>query len=203
MAFLASSSSEFPNHPKVSKINVLVSQSNYLTLKPLYSQIPGVIVQPFKLRPKDLNIGTILTLMSVDTTESAPLYMSQVTKILRDMASKSSKAFDYLEFKRQLSDAKLDRKQVDFLTQRLDLLESFLDLTGSIPGPAFEAGTVTILDLSCPFVDVNTACVLFKIGMVMYLESSATTGKLIAVDEAHKVRLPLKYSPKLYLTTAY
>ncbi len=198
VAFLASPSPDFPNHPRVSKINVLVSPSNYLTLKPLYSQIPGVTVQPFKLRPKDLNIETMLTLMSVDTSESAPLYMSQVTKILRDMASKSSKAFDYLEFKRQMANVKLDKKQVDFLTQRLDLLESFLDLQGSTSGPAFEAGTVTIMDLSCPFVDDNTACVLFKIGMVMYLESSTATGKLIAVDEAHKVRFPFK--PPLQLT---
>ena len=187
VAFLASSSAKFPNQPRVSKINVLVSPSNYLSLKPLYTQIPGVTVQPFKLPPKTLNIGTMLTLMSVDTSESAPLYMSQVTKILRDMASKSSKAFDYLAFKRQLAAAKLDRKQIDFLNQRLDLLESFLDLQGSTPGPTFEPGTITIIDLSCPFVDVNTACVLFKIGMAMYLESSPSTGKLIAVDEAHKV----------------
>lgn len=129
--------------------------------------------------------------------------MSQVTKILRDMASKSSKAFDYLAFKRLLADAKLDSKQVDFLTQRLDLLESFLDLQSAHPSPAFEAGTVTIMDLSCPFVDINTACVLFKIGMVMYLESNATTGKLIAVDEAHKVRLLLKYPLTIHPRTPY
>ena len=189
VAFLASPSPNFPNHPRVSKINVLVSPSNFLTLKPLYSQIPGVTVQPFKLRPKDLDVGTMLTLMSVDTSQSAPLYMSQVTKILRDMGTKSSKAFNYLDFKQQLANAKLDRKQIEFLNQRLDLLESFLDLQGSTLSPGFEAGTVTIIDLSCPFVDVNTACVLFRIGMAMYLGSGAITGKLIAVDEAHKVRL--------------
>ena len=190
VAFLALSSADFPTHPRVSKVNVLVSPSNYLILNRLYSQIPGVTVQPFKLPPKDLTIGTMLTLMSVDTSESAPLYMSQVTKILREQASKSDRGFDYLDFKRQLNATKLDRKQLEFLNQRLDLLESFLDLKGRIPGPTFEAGTVTIMDLSCPFVDVNTACVLFKIGMEMYLESGPTTGKLIAVDEAHKVRFP-------------
>ena len=187
VAFLASPSPDFPNHPRVSKIIVLVSPSNYLTLMPTYSQIPGVTVQPFKLLPQNLTIGTMLTLMSVDTSESTPLYMSQVTKILREQASKSKNGFDYLDFKHQLAVAKLDKKQIEFLTQRLDLLESFLDLKGKNPGPAFEAGTVTIMDLTCPFVDVNTACVLFKIGMEMYLESTAMTGKLIAVDEAHKV----------------
>ena len=189
VAFLASPNPSFPNQSRVSKINVLVSPSNYLTLQPLYSQIPGVTVQRFKLHPKNLNIDTMLTLMSVDTSDSTPLYMSQVTKILRDMATNSSKLFSYLDFKRQLGAIKFDRKQIDFLNQRLELLESFLDLDNTTPSPVFEAGTITIIDLSCPFVDVNTACVLFKIGAGMYRNSNATTGKLIAVDEAHKVRI--------------
>ena len=157
-------------------------------------QIPGVSVRPFKLLPKDLNIGTIMTLMSVDQTQATPLYMGQVTKILRQMASESSR-FSYPTFRRRLDDADFDRKQREFLNQRLDLLESFLDLEGSTPAPTFEAGTVTIMDLSCPFVDANTACVLFKIGMGMYLESSSSTGKVIAVDEAHKVRISTSQNP--------
>ncbi|KAL9105734.1 MAG: hypothetical protein Q9187_008663 [Circinaria calcarea] len=184
-AFLACPNPQFQHHLGVTSIIVLVSPSNYLTLRPLYMQIPGVTVQPFKILPKNLNIGTIMTLMSVDQTQAAPLYMGQVTKILRHMASESSQ-FSYPTFRRRLDDADLDRKQREFLNQRLDLLESFLDLEGSTPAPAFEAGTVTIMDLSCPFVDANTACVLFKIGMGMYLESSSSTGKVIAVDEAHK-----------------
>jgi hypothetical protein len=154
-------------------------------------QIPGVTVQPFKLRPRDLNIGTMLTLMSVDQSQAAPLYMSHVTKVLREMASESSGNFNYPDFRRRIDNVKLDRKQREFLNQRLDLLESFLDLEGSSVSPAFEAGGVTIIDLSCPFVDANLACVLFKIGMDMYLESSSNTGKVIAVDEAHKVYLSL------------
>ena len=163
----------------------------------MYSQISGVTVQFFKLRSKDLNIDIMLILMSVDTTDSTSLYISQIIKILRDMTFTSFKEFDYLNFKRQLVNAKLNRKQIDFLNQRLNLLESFIDLQGTNLGSAFEAGTVTILDLSCPFVDVNIACVLFKIGMIMYLKFSATTGKLIAVDEAHKVfkPLPLSHTP--------
>jgi hypothetical protein len=150
-------------------------------------QIPAVTVRPFKLRPRDLNIGTMLTLMSIDQSQAAPLYMGQVTKVLRDMASESSGNFNYRVFRRRLDDLDLDRKQIGFLDQRLDLLESFLDLEDSTASPAFEAGGVTIIDLSCPFVDANMACILFKIGMGMYLESSSTTGKVIAVDEAHKV----------------
>ncbi len=42
------------------------------------------------LQPKDLNIGTMLALMSVDQTESTPSYMGQVTKILREMAAQTA-----------------------------------------------------------------------------------------------------------------
>jgi hypothetical protein len=129
----------------------------------------------------------MLTLMSVDQTQSAPLYMGTVTKILRSMASEAVGDFNYLEFRKRLDGAGLDRKQEEFLNQRLDLLESFLDLDGSTTGPKFAASEMTIIDLSCPFVDASTACVLFKIGMGLYLESDPTVGKVIVLDEAHKV----------------
>jgi hypothetical protein len=107
LAFLASPSSQLPDRLGVKKVNVLVSPSNYLSLKSLYSQIPGVTVQPFMLRPKDLNISTMLTLMSVSHTQAAPLYMGIVTKILRNMASETAETFNYLEFRRRLDDTKL------------------------------------------------------------------------------------------------
>ncbi|KAF8847659.1 hypothetical protein BDZ45DRAFT_607118 [Acephala macrosclerotiorum] len=186
LAFLASPGSQLSSHLGVRKVNVLVSPSNYLSLKALYTQIPGVTVQPFMLHPKDLNISTMLTLMSVNQTQAAPLYMGIVTKILRDMASKTAEAFNYPEFRRQLDDAGLDRKQEEFLNQRLDLLESFLDLDGSTTSPNFAAGEISIIDLSCPFMDASTACVLFKVAMGSYLESDSTIGKVIVLDEAHK-----------------
>jgi len=204
LAFLASPSSQSPNHLHVKQVNVLVSPSNYMSLKALYTQIPNVTVQPFMLRPEDLNISTILTLMSVNQTQAAPLYMGIVTKILRNMASKTTETFNYAEFRRKLDDAGLDKKQEEFLNQRLDLLESFLDLDGSTRRPSFAAGEITIIDLSCPFVDASTACVLFKIGMGLYLESNSAVGKVIVLDEAHKVciePLPfISFSSLFFLT---
>jgi hypothetical protein len=133
------------------------------------------------------NIATMLTLMSVDHTQAAPLYLGTVTKVLREMAAQSSGSFIYPEFRRRLDEAGFDRKQLDFLNQRLDLLESFMDLEGATTNPTFNAGEITIIDLSCPFLDASTACVLFKIGIDMYLSSDAATGKVIVLDEAHKV----------------
>ena len=198
LAFLASPGSQIPNRSSVKKVNVLVSPSNSLSLKALYTQIPGVTVQPFMLRPEDLNISTMLTLMSVDQTQATPLYMGMVTKILRNMASKTTGTFNYAEFRRQLDDAGLDRKQEEFLNQRLDLLESFLDLDGSTTSPSFAAGEINIIDLSCPFMDASTACVLFKVGMGLYLESTPSIGKVIVLDEAHKVRIATRLSRFLF-----
>jgi hypothetical protein len=129
----------------------------------------------------------MLKLMSVDQSQSAPLYMSRVTKILREMAAMTTDALNYRAFKRRLDDADLSNTQREFLNQRLDLLESFLDLDGSTASPRFDAGGITIIDLSCPFMDPNTACVLFQVSMNMYLESNPGTGKVVVVDEAHKV----------------
>jgi hypothetical protein len=117
--------------------------------------------------------------------------MAQVRKILREMASTSPGPFDYIAFKWHLDRVDLEKIQRTYLNQRLDLLESFLDLGGGEDGVAssraFETRGITIVDLSCPFVDPNTACLLFNIALGLFLEKDPTRGKLICVDEAHKV----------------
>lgn len=72
------------------------------------------------------------------------------------------------------------------LQMRLGLLESFLDLDNSCLVPQFKEGKITIMDMSCPFVGANTACILFRIGLQLYLQSKAA-GKMVVLDEAHKV----------------
>ena len=190
-AFLAYPGQEFPGHPSAGPVRVLVAASNYRSLRAAYAQIPGVIVMPFKLRPQDLNVSSILALMAVDQTAKPPLYINQVTMILREMSAASPGGFDYLQFKRRLLLAKLHKDQLGPLHQRLQLLESFLTLDPSANENIFENGGVTVVDLSCPFVDANMACVLFNIGIGLYLGSSIDGGKVIAVDEAHKVCLYL------------
>ena len=185
----------FPSIPCVTPMNILVAPSNYHNLKYSYEQIPGVNVHAFKLRPRDLNVNSILNMMSVDQSQSAPLYIGQITRILRELASSSPDGFDYSEFKRRLDKSPLTRSQQGPLRQRLDLLESFLITDDSVPSWTFESGGVTIIDLSCPFVDANMACMLFNIGIRLYLESGLTTGKVIAIDEAHKVRLTHTFNP--------
>jgi hypothetical protein len=52
----------------------------------------------------------------------------------------------------------------------------------------FSPGSLTIVDLSCPFVDESAACALFTICLEIFLENRNNVGRVIALDEAHKVR---------------
>lgn len=174
-------------HERPVPVRVLVSPTNFHNLKKMYSQIPHIEVRPFKLQPKHLNITMMLSLMSVSQSGGMPLYMAQVTRVLRDMAMESGGYFDYSDFRVRLNALNLDRSQTPFLYQRLDLLDSYLDLTGKGISEYFVDGGVTILDLSCPFVDQSTACILFRIAIDLFLYAHPSRGKMIFADEAHKV----------------
>lgn len=51
----------------------------------------------------------------------------------------------------------------------------------------FNPGELTIVDLSCPFVEEGAACALFNICLELFLEGRGDVGRLVALDEAHKV----------------
>ncbi|KAJ4377270.1 hypothetical protein N0V83_000094 [Neocucurbitaria cava] len=186
-AFLASSSPELPDGAHVKRVHVLVSPSNFVRISKLYLQLPNVLVTPFKLNPMDLDINTMLTLMNVSESDETPLYMAQVTQILREMSTAGG-PFNYKAFKLHLEKKKFNPTQVSMLQMRLDLLESFLDMNANCPEPRFHPGEITIMDMSCPFVDANMACILFEIGLKQYLQSKGN-GKIIVLDEAHKYML--------------
>lgn len=53
---------------------------------------------------------------------------------------------------------------------------------------SFQPGSLTIVDLSCPFVDESAACAMFNICLALFLEDRHEAGRIVALDEAHKVR---------------
>lgn len=76
--------------------------------------------------------------MCVGNGDQMPLYMSQVIRVLREMAIENKGGtFDYLDFRKRLEDLNLNRMQTPFLHQRLDLLDSYLDLKGEHNGDYF------------------------------------------------------------------
>ena len=77
--------------------------------------------------------------------------------------------------------------QKTILAQRMDLLESFLDKTGRKKPSRFVAGQLTIVDLSDPFIDTTSACAIFEIIVRLFVRAEVSGGKVLVVDEAHKV----------------
>lgn len=80
--------------------------------------------------------------------------------------------------------------QLSGLEQRMALLNSFMDsntIGHSQDRPRFVAGQLTIIDLSDPFVDPASACGLFEIITRLFVRANVGTGKVLVVDEAHKV----------------
>lgn len=63
---------------------------------------------------------------------------------------------------------------------------------------SFRPGSLTIVDLSCPFVDESAACAMFSICLALFLEERGEDGRIVALDEAHKVRSPLDLPSKMY-----
>ena len=48
---------------------------------------------------------------------------------------------------------------------------------------------MTIIDLSDPFLDAASACGLFEIIVRLFIRAEVNTGKVLVVDEAHKVSI--------------
>ena len=144
-----------------------------------------------------------------------------VCKILRSMAMKDhgNKGLDYGVFKELLKLEKFNEAQRAMLKMRLQLLESFM-----FPRPGidwsnkddaeerakianeniwdFKSGSLTIVDLSCPFVDESAACAMFNICLAIFLEDRQGVSRIVALDEAHKVReTPVRQIMCMKLTT--
>ena len=189
-------------------VTVLVSPSNLERMRILYRNMPGVsleskkpIVEPLVLDEAYLNVDRLLGLMAAGDSEGPmPLYMQSVLQVLREMAMKnqSRPGIDYAEFKKQILRKPLTPAQLGPLLIRLDLLESFIgkpDKNNQIRGNNWTPvpGRLVVVDLSCPFVDPATACGLFDICLGVFLEQDSKIGRVVALDEAHKVCIT--YSP--------
>jgi hypothetical protein len=185
-------------------VRVLVSPSNLHNMRRLYRNLPGLSagaprpqVMPMYLQEQQLTVARMTTLMAVQESREPPLYIEVLFKVLREMSmeNKGSGGLDYLEFKRRLDNQGFFKSQVKPLKMRLDLLESFL----AHPRQPNEAaarlkamyesaeGTLTIVDLSCPFVNGSEACALFSICLSIFMENRGQCGRVVALDEAHKV----------------
>jgi hypothetical protein len=175
-------------------VYVLASPSNLSNMSTAYAKT-GAKVQPFYLSTEDLNCSRMLSLMHVAEGNKVPLYMEVVQQTLRSMGNED---FDYRKFK----DTMNRKSAMEFtpaqrmpLDLRFQLLESMLvecqkgfgNQSRSVKDH-FEAGRVTIIDLTDPFISASAASALFDIALSLYLEAKIPNGKLLVLDEAHKVQ---------------
>lgn len=105
--------------------------------------------------------------------------------ILRELGE----GYTFEKFMMQLEYKKLEMvpTQTAILKQRLDLLNSFLDKNGRAKPSRFVAGQLTIVDLSDTFIDSASACAIFEILVRLFVRAEVRTGKVLVIDEAHKV----------------
>ncbi|KAJ5906081.1 uncharacterized protein N7473_002997 [Penicillium subrubescens] len=189
-------------------VRVLVSPTNFMAMKNAYNNLVGLgkvsnmlKVEPMYLPMKGLNISMMKTLMGIDNVSNQPLYIEVVMKILRDMAiaNQGREKFDYTMFRKELEAENFTTAQKVPLQMRLDVLESFFE-PGTMPNGSvkpkkqslandiwkFPKGSLTIIDLSCPFVGPDDACALFNICISLVLKDRHESGRILAFDEAHK-----------------
>ncbi|KAK5999534.1 hypothetical protein QM012_005387 [Aureobasidium pullulans] len=184
------------------KVNVLVSRSNYHALSAIYKKAVGakheklLNIQPLVLQSQHLTAERMHRLMAFAEGETAvPLYMEVIMRILREMAI-TGVPFSYATFKDNLDKEGLQPGQKVMMEMRLNLLQSFLDPSCIVASKKASSkktdllttspGTLTIVDLSDPFLDAGTTCTLFDILLSVFLTSRPDSGLLVCLDEAHK-----------------
>lgn len=178
-------------------------------------------VRPLLFEDTELTVGNIRNLMAFrESSHATPLYLEVIQNILRKVGRKSE-TFSVKAFLSDLESESFGKTQLDMLELRLNIFKTFsavtapdvvakdykgcdeeqikrklknlgLDFTGDCI--RVEHGTLTIFDLSDPFVDASTACALFDICLAISLKrhKEAVTAKkispglIITLDEAHK-----------------
>jgi len=167
-------------------VKVLVPPSNIWSMDRPYNchlgtieDCPNLEVVPLYLDDSKLNVSTLLKLMAFDPNRSVtPLYMEVVMRIIREVTMEGS-PFTYSLFRSRLAKTKLLPGQQTPLQMRLQLLKSFLtpELTPHMRKPSvaeqdiwdFQPGSLTIVDLSDPFLSSDDACGLFSICLSIFL----------------------------------
>ncbi|KAK4892451.1 hypothetical protein LTR27_009107 [Elasticomyces elasticus] len=174
-------------------------------------------VLPLLFQDHHLEADRILKLMALSTSDNAlPLYMDVLLRILRETAL-NGKQLTLVGLERQLDQENFAPSQRSMLGMRMGLLKSFCvssakqtlaEEQAKVLGLAnkdqiarqqppiperdlftLEPGTLMIIDLTDPFVDASTACVLFEICLGIITAGKHLKGNgglVIALDEAHK-----------------
>lgn len=187
------------------KIRVFVSHSSLKTMRAVYAPLgKNVTIEPLYFKEEELDAESFLSMMAVGSSESAPLYVQIIlvglfitavfgcSSIRQSILRELGENFTYTAFKKTLEERKktFNPQQLVGLEQRMSLLNAFMNdewAASNLRRPRFSAGQLTIIDLSDPFIDSSSACGLFEIVIRLFVRAEVETGKVLVVDEAHKV----------------
>jgi hypothetical protein len=188
------------------KVRILVSRGSYRDRRARYTKLAGgnadnMDVRTLGFKDEHINVERMKRLMAFsETAESGvPLYVSVIQKILREM-NEAEMPFSFDEFEHLLSiqQKSFAPSQTNMLHQRMEILRSFrhrprLNKKGKqVQEPDApnvfkpDPKTLTIVDLTDPFIDKATACVLFNICLELFKENKPKDGIAIVLDEAHR-----------------
>jgi hypothetical protein len=183
-------------------VRVLVSPRNLKPMKTHYENLSGLPadakrprVFPLKFSEMQLNNASIKALMSFGGSTSQPLYMSVLNELLEKLSEKRQgvPGIDFEELKRQLRAQKFNADQKAMLNLRMQLLESFMASGKEVKSAEaiwnFEPSSLTIVDLSSESVNEAAACGLYSICLGLFMADRNKTGRVVVLDEAHKVGL--------------
>ncbi|KAK7697257.1 hypothetical protein SLS64_013742 [Diaporthe eres] len=108
--------------------------------------------------------------------------------------------FTYAQFREKLSQHDCASGESKEISMHLKFFETFIEpnsLWTHSTRPAasphniwdFQPGSLTIVDLTDPFLGSEEACALFSIALSIFMEQRTRCGGVVAMDNAHKVSL--------------
>ncbi|RAL66257.1 hypothetical protein DID88_005928 [Monilinia fructigena] len=109
-------------------------------------------------------------------SDNVPLYMGAVMSIIREIAMSGVK-FTYTLFRQRLANRRPRTRRSSKPAAAEENIWSF------------QPGSLTIIDLSDPFLSTGDACCLFSICLSIFLENRGECGQVVVLDEAHKFLL--------------
>jgi hypothetical protein len=136
---------------------------------------------------EDLVLGQALPLqLRLDLVESfmkrQPQSQKSQSQKAQSQKGKDKKAQSQKGKDKKAQSKKGKDKKAQSLKSEFVITEGGNDVVG-------QPGTLTIIDLTDPFIDPDSACVLFDISLAIFVEQTKG-GKVVALDEAHNVRPP-------------
>lgn len=181
-----------PRLPK-DKMIILVSPSYYEQRKKFYDSY--CIVKPLLFQWRTLSADQIKRLMRINDGDNQ-LYVAGMLDLLRRY-QRQAKVPEFELFVEQLKEVCNVQGQSAPLLQRLNLLSAIVAesavnttiLTDSLDlNSACAPGTLVIVDLTDPLLSRDEANGIFQVLTEQFraLPSSQSSGKLLALDEAHK-----------------